>query len=612
MTDPKAPLARIQQLVDESAAHLRNYTRPVFLLGLYPGHELLSIFQASEQDATPHCPQPIWICLDSTIIFFGLLNALDLTPLIASPRVRFFWYEEAEEQVVWLREHPEFPHLFTLISAASESTLNQVMPPFAELIQERDQETEHLKEDNNRYYDAISDEQLALILRGEAERSPRLMMPTCLWSTFVQYSTRDTCRAFREQGWDVCELKMEAMLTPFYLAQAIHQFKPDVFLFIDHMRYEAEEIYPRRMLFVTWIQDEMDHMFCRSAGESMTRYAQRGRRDLVIGYGNQQLATLYGYPADRLVMLPVTADTRVFHPVTLSSADQSRYTCELAFMSNTGLPTDRLVEERIVPQVESLGISRATVEAIHDRLWKIHREGQTQCYRRHFLELLCEYDECRAALERLREEGEDERLLRLFYWKLNDAIYRHVVIEWADQAGLDIHLYGHGWSEHPRFARYAHGNVEHGEELNKAYQGARWNLHLNITQGMHQRVWEILAAGATPLFRATEPIQNNNEPPITLLRSWADAVAAGRPMDLNPPDENTTQWLFQRALSLAETHPEATPEELQKQLTEYLRHLVTSRPDIVVEEWDQLSFNDAESLARLVGSTPPSKLHLHA
>jgi len=344
----------------------------------------------------------------------------------------------------------------------------------------------------------------------------------------------------------------------------------------------------------------------------MARYAEGGRRDLVIGYANQQLTTLYGYPADRLVMLPITADTRVFHPVTLSSADQSRYACDLAFMSNTGLPTERLVEERIVPQVEPLGISRATVEAIHDRLWKIHRSGQTQCHRSAFLKLLCEYDECRMALEQLKEKGEDERLLRLFYWKLNDAIYRHVVIEWADQAGLDIHLYGHGWSEHPRFARYAHGNVEHGEELNKAYQGARWNLHLNITQGMHQRVWEILAAGATPLFRATEPIPNNNEPPIALLRSWADAVAEGRPMDLNQPDENTAQWLFQRALSLAQTYPDATPEELQKKFTEHLRHLVTSRPYIVVEEWDQLNFNDAESLARLVRSDPPTNLHLHA
>ena len=608
VTDPATPLARIQHILDESATHLRNYTRPVFLLGLYPGHELVTVFRACEQETTPHCPQPLWVCLDSTIALEGLMHAVDLVPILTSPRVRFFWYEDADTQVKWLRENPDFPHLFTLISAAPAATLDKVMPPFAALIQEREQLTAQLKSENARHYDAISDQELADILRGKGGRPPRLLMPTCAWSTFIQYSTRDTCAAFRARGWEVRELNMQAMLTPFYLVQTIHEFKPDLFLFIDHMRYEAEDLYPRGMLFVTWIQDEMDHLFCRTAGESLARYAQQGRRDLVVGYARQNLCAQYGYPQDRVVTLPVMADTRIFHPVTLSAADQQRYGCELAFMTNAGMPTEQIVEERIIPHVEALGISRSTVENIHDRLWSVYRAGQTLCHRGLFLETLFAYEEFRRAYDTLRTAGEEERLLRLFYWKLNDAIYRHVVIEWAAAAGVDVHLYGHGWNRHPRFGKFARGNVEHGPELNKAYRGARWNLHLNITQGMHQRVWELIGAGASPLFRAREPAPGL-EPSVPVMRRWAEYFMSGQtgpfPDDAEK-DEITGEWLFHKATALASEHPDAAPPELEEKLTEQIYTLVMSRPDVIVTDWDQRTFHDQKTLLQRIRSRPES------
>jgi len=605
LTDPIAPQAKIQRQADEQAAQLKNYTRPLFILGLHPGNELLSLFNVCEDDPVPHCPQPIWVCIDSTPCFYGFLHTWDVTKIIASKRVRFFWYEELPLQVNWLHKHPEFPHVFTLISGASDVTLNKVLPPLAQLIKERDHLTEKLHAENTTYYDALSDVQLAELVSGKGSRKPRLMMPTCSWSTFIQHSTRDTCAAFRAQGWDVSELNMQAMLTPYYLTKEIHSFKPDVFLFIDHMRYEAEEVYPNNLLFITWIQDEMDHLFCSKAGESITRYAQHTKRDLVIGYTNQELTKLYGYPKERLVSVKIMADTHIFHPVTLSEKQKTQYDCDLAFMSNVSTSTEQLVEQQIVPAVEKWGMSRETVCKIHDFLQREYRQGKTYCDRARFLKTLHQFDEFSSLFNSLKKEQEEDQLLRLFYWKLNDTLYRHTVLEWAADAGLNLHLYGHGWEGHPRLHSYARGKLEHGLELNAAYQGAGVNLHLNITQGMHQRVWEILAAGATLVFRARE-ITSHPAPPISLMRKWSQYFESNKRADIPFPESDvkdpaTNDWLFRLALQCASTDGEhSNTRELQKRMMEKIESIITSRPDVVIDSFAQQTFNSREELVQLV------------
>jgi hypothetical protein len=609
ITNPVDPLARIQRQVDDLNAHLQNYTRPIFIVGLNPGNEVISLYNISENCTTPHCPQPLWLCIDSCLALYGFLNTWDVTHIIASPRVRIFWHEDAPIQTQWLRQHPEFPHVFTLISGSSDQTLNTIMPHFAKLISERDQQTETLKQLNNRYYDRFTDQTLHAIFSGNGPRKPRLLMPTCTWSTFIQHSTRDTCNEFRALGWDVLELKADAMLTPYFLVHTINQFKPDLLLFIDHMRYEAEEIYPRNMLFVTWIQDEMDHIFCNAAGESMARYARETRRDLVVGYITNELTSLYSYPEERLVPLPIKADPHIFRPVSLTDQQTRQYACELAFMTNASMSTEQIAEEKIIPQASDWGISPTTVHQIHDHLWTLYRAGQTRCHRQTFLNELCRFDEFAAARQLVEEKGEEERMLRLFYWKLNDAIYRHVVIEWADQLGVDLHLYGHGWQQHPRFSKYAHGTLQHGEQLNAAYQAARFNLHLNITQGMHQRVYEIISAGARPLFRAPEtppaPI-----PPVPVMREWVRwfslPLGSREDFPLNKNDHATTDWIFRLTLSISRQAPDTGSQQLQKRLLEKVESIVTAHPSVMVDPFERLAFATREQLQqRLKDPFPP-------
>lgn len=81
-------------------------------------------------------------------------------------------------------------------------------------------------------------------------------MPVHTASTVVQYSARDTCAAFEELGWETRILKMSHSVTDWQIAKAINEFKPDVLIFINHLRpFEENTPYPKNLMFVTWIQD---------------------------------------------------------------------------------------------------------------------------------------------------------------------------------------------------------------------------------------------------------------------------------------------------------------------------------------------------------------------
>ena len=213
------PLAALQSQLDDQARALSDRTKPILMVGLYPGVELVSVFELGDDSSTSQPDQQIYVVIDSILCLWGFMKAWDATAIIHSSRVHFIWHEDFERWVEHLRHHAEIPHLFTLISGAQASTLQSLMPPLVDLVQERERSTRRLILENNEYYSRIHDGALRRIIRGEAGRRPRLMMPTCSWSTFIQYSTRDLCAAFDATGWEIFVLKVDSMLTPYYLAQ---------------------------------------------------------------------------------------------------------------------------------------------------------------------------------------------------------------------------------------------------------------------------------------------------------------------------------------------------------------------------------------------------------
>jgi len=550
LTDPESPTRRTQVQLDSLSRHLLNFTRPVMVVGFRPGNECLYLFDQSENSNGPHCPQPLWICVDSIECLYAFMNTWDARRIFESERVSLFWHEAIDEQIGFLRDHPEFPHLFTLVSNADNSVLDRVMPPFTALIEEREAEMQRLIAENEAYYDSLDDAHLAGIIAGRAGRKPRLLMPTCSWSTFIQHSTRDTCAAFDAMGWETRILKMDAMLTNWLLVRQINEFKPDIFLMISHLRREEESIYPRNMMFMTWVQDEMPGIMSRESGDKLRQYATARKRDLILGY-TTGLAERYGYPSERLVPATIPANPDIFHPVSISRKTAEQYACELAFMSNVSRPTEVIARESITPSAAAVGIPQETVTAIHDFLWAEYRAGHTFIEREPFVAALLKFGDFARAWNASKEE--QDNLFLMFFRRLNDAIYRHVVIEWADELEIDLRLYGDGWERHPRFGKYARGPLAHGQELSLAYQAARINLHLNATPGMHQRLWEIAASGGLPLTRAQNRptdsgfnVKRNDCMAIDRFTKWCIALPAMANMDKGDPASRAAFDLHRR------------------------------------------------------------------
>jgi len=613
LTAPNAPAARMQAQLDQQAAALADFTRPVLIIGLYPGHELLAVFDHSENITTPHCPQPIHVCLDSIIGLYAYLQCWDARRVIASRRVHFFWHEDAGRFAEHLRAHPEQPHVFSLLTLAPDRTVAAVLEPLGRLVTERNAALPEIMRANDAYYDALGDAELARIIAGRGGRPPRLLLPTCSWSTFIQHSARDTAAAFEQAGWQTRLLNADAMLTPYHLARQINEFKPDVFLFIDHLRHEAEEVYPRNLLFVTWVQDDMPNIQSAAAGARFAEYAARRRRDFVIGHVDR-LAETHGYPADRLFKLQIPADPRVFHPVALTREEQRAYACDVAFMSNVSLSSERVVTEVLVPALAPVGFSATVIQAIHDHLWTAYRAGRTFTDRDALLKELRQFPDFAGVWDTPPEKRprpvDNEHILRLFLWRLNDTIYRHVVLEWADELGLDLRLYGHGWDRHPRFRRYAQPPLAHGAELNVAYQAARLCLHLNITQGMHQRLWEILAAGARPLFRVARRASADTEPVDEMMRALARRFYENRPPAEEPiAIRERLNKLIYGFCAAALAAPGADAADAARAVARRIEDLLRPRPEWWLPDAARLTFQDRAEFGEKVRAwldQPPS------
>jgi hypothetical protein len=87
-----------------------------------------------------------------------------------------------------------------------------------------------------------------------------------------------------------------------------------------------------------------------------------------------------------------------------------------------------------------------------------------------------------------------------------DMLARHLeltsVARWLVAAGIDVGLYGSGWSDLPDLAGHARGALRSGPELSAVYSAAKVVLHINGRLNRHVRVFECLAAGGLPLCRS--------------------------------------------------------------------------------------------------------------
>ena len=507
LSEAENPQLKAQQAINSMQDRLGSGYAPIVVIGLNPGYILDSIYHFVKKSYyDKHIPRRIYVVVNSIECLYGWLKQTDRSEIIAQDAIEFYWHQDVNKITKLCEEDYTRSHLFVPISSLPEQQSMSLIAPLAEIFLKRQAEEEELFISNNTYYDAMIDEDLDKVLSGEGQRKPRLLVPSHGSSTVVQYSVRDTKVAFEEAGWEVQIIHMKTDLSRWRIQKTIDEFKPDVYMMVNHLRTQEGKYYPENLMFITWIQDTLASINNTKAAEKWNEHVNNkaNRRDLIIGYVGQ--IKQYGYREDRLEECPMIVNSNIFKPRELTEEELEKYSCDVCFASNRSTPTD-VVARNLAGTLGKYGFDEDVMMQIHDHLCEWYRAENTCTNYQNLKNKISEISVVDKIFKQINHIDDIKFIIERIFWELNDIIYRHVVLEWLDELGnIKLHLYGRGWDKHPRFSKYAKGVISHGENLTKAYSASNYCLHLNSKEGDHQRINEINGCSSTVLSRQAAKI----------------------------------------------------------------------------------------------------------
>jgi hypothetical protein len=325
--------------------------------------------------------------------------------------------------------------------------------------------------------------ELLRVLEGRQQRPLRVLLLTSVFTTVLQYVTRDMAAAFEELGHEaliVSEKDGTERMTAGRIAEQVVAFRPDLFFTIDHLRPEYLAL-PADVPFVCWIQDEMPQL---SDPGLVARVGPRDLTYVVVRSWVPQYRAV-GYP--HLGHLPFAANTEIYAPAD----DVADPVDEVAYVTHLCPPS----EPRDAPGL---------FDWIRPRLENEERPLPTVASSAPLVAAAS------AALDLRIPPPSMPGVLRAVHL-LSRHIDRVRIAGWLVDAGIPLAAYGSGWCEHPRFRSWARGVVRSGAPLRRVYQRAKVVLHINNDLNCHSRVFEGIASGGFVLVRASESDEQPGE-----------------------------------------------------------------------------------------------------
>jgi hypothetical protein len=489
------PAGGARHVVAQLEPHIRSGVQ-IGLCGVGDGH-LLSQLSAARVERFLGMEQMLFLIEPEARLVLLCLMIHDLTGPngpIEQPRVRWFvgptWQGDLAAAVqadpflglpaVTVAQGPRGAEVRVAIEAMTSKVAEADRQQAAELAT---------------YYHLLGPADLADVMAGRADRRPRVLLLTTRFSTVLQYSTRDAARGFEEAGWDaqvLIEPSPAHRLFQPAIRRALHEFRPDLVLQIDHLRHEHGDLFPPGLPFACWIQDHLPNLMNPAAG------ARVGALDYVMTDAASTYRGNYGYPARQFIAMSKLTQA----PAGAAPAGSDEIVDDLSFVSNASrTPAAMLAatEQHFGGDAACRGLA---VEAGR-RLIDLYDAGESLPNYVDIAELL------RSVQSDLRLRVADESFHDIAKWlchPFNDALYRQQALRWsaaaANEFGLRFSLYGTGWDKHPDFAPFARGPVEYGESLRAMTRRTAINLQVVPYFCLHQRLLDGLVAGGFFLVRS--------------------------------------------------------------------------------------------------------------
>ncbi|WP_035767606.1 glycosyltransferase family protein [Butyrivibrio sp. NC2002] len=320
------------------------------------------------------------------------------------------------------------------------------------------------------------------------EHNPKILFMTSRFTTVLQYHAKNTMEAAKKHGCE-CELLIESdnikRTSKLKLLEILMEFKPDVIFTLDHFRYEYGDCVPEEIIWITWIQDPMDHII------NPDTYKKLGKKDMVINHliSWDWLKQLYH---GKLIDAPVPSNQDIYKIYDLTDEEMELYGADICFVCHAS-DVESWIDEFLndgVPDADSKSIIRQ----IFNQYYEDGKEGRFLYNKKDF----SEYIEKELQRENYTISEHDlEFLAENMYMWLNQRIFRQVLADWIIDAGFEnIKLWGKGWKESPKYKRYAMGEAQNGETLSKIYQASKIVIGNNIMTTAASRTWESMLSGA--------------------------------------------------------------------------------------------------------------------
>lgn len=409
------------------------------------------------------------------------LQLVDISELSVLDRIVLFdSMEKLEEALVY--GEADFPAF--LISNNVEKIDSLVMGAY----QKNNQKCLEYEEKVCKYYDDNAE----MVLKHIEDGRPKILFFTSRYTTALQYHTRDCMEAAERMGIHTKLMiepnRMQLGLSYIIALRFLAEFKPDIVFVIDHFRFEYKYfIKLKSLVCIGWVQDPMDSIM------DLDSPGKLGPRDIVMThYTTWRDFQELGYDKRRVIEAPIPADSHIYKKYELTESEKVKYSCDICLVCHAA-------------DVE--GYIEKELEVFPDRyqssLYEVYKGYQKYVFltgnlfekENDFIiflkEALWQHYAIRFPEKVLNETA---RKMFLFY---NEVMFRQSLVDWLIEAGYEnIKLWGNGWINDSKYAKYAMGAAENGETLSKIYQASKIVVGNNCHSTSAARAWESMLSGA--------------------------------------------------------------------------------------------------------------------
>ncbi|MEO5376667.1 MAG: glycosyltransferase [Magnetococcus sp. DMHC-6] len=493
--------------------------RQVFLLfGIHLGIFLDIIFNATKNTFYPAYPHlnmhiPFYVVEPDISRFLFLMRMVDLTEIFQSKRIYFFIGVNCLENVKIFFTNPDVRYPMQIISSYKSIILDKLIQIIEDGQHRKKANSDYYHQKNNEYYESRSRDEWHSILKGEIHRPLRIMVSTSLYTSFLQYAARDLLSGFKRLGCETV-LLMENdhthLLSNLSVLQKIYLFHPDIFIILDHFRWEQDKAIPDKIPLVSWIQDILPWSFKEDPDHRLTDY------DFVFSFSKYWIESgLFNVPIfnnRKIHFLPVGINCDIYYKKENQKKDidilyvshitdpelNFNFLNDIPYQYKLHPPEFHITEKKILSIDTLLHMYKELYEQVkkfdYSELW------QMLLIEKHRLQFLNQFLQninipSTPEIHTLFVTNESRFILHLI-----DLIKAKPLIYLA-QNNIPLHIYGSNWGQFEHLRPFAMGTAKNGEFLNDLMNRSRICINNSGGTSLHMRTLEIFGCGAFLLTR---------------------------------------------------------------------------------------------------------------